>query len=303
MNRKVRYIIFCSVVVALFSSILFIVPDNKFLFKNAIGDCSGRTEFMYNALYVQKSEADVVLFGSSRTMNGINDSTFGKNKLLNLGYCRFGRNLDEFFIEEYLKTHQPKKLFLEIREEEGDNSHPLTPFLLPVSKIAEGFSALDADVFSNLYNKWLCNLKYTRNKIFQQNDTSGFSGDAAKGFWENKDVTEPAKLNGKRSEDSLELYDAKNPETLNRNSEFYFKKIKEQCDEKKVKLFFLYIPSYGNVYKRPTLEKNYSQFSTCVIPPDSIFCNSSNFADYNHLNKKGSNLFTVWFNNYLETVQ
>ncbi|MBA3680171.1 MAG: hypothetical protein H0W73_03140 [Bacteroidetes bacterium] len=287
--------------VLLFFAVLFIVPDKEFLFKNALGDCSGRAQFMYNALYTDKKEADVVLFGSSRIMNGVYDSAFGKNKILNLGYCRFGRNLDAFFIEEYLKTHQPKKIILEVRSEEGSNSHPLTPFLMPVSKIANDFYTLDGDVISNLYNKWLCNLKFTRSKIFTIEDATVFETKVQYGFWANLTDPDLIAITAKRVEDSLELLTETPQKKMNRNSEFYFEKIKKACDEKNVKLYFLYIPSFGNVYKRPALQKEYLTYATCIIPPDSVFCNSSNFADYNHLNKNGARQLSIWFNNYLES--
>jgi len=301
MKKRATYIVFCAALFLLFLFVLFTVPDNEFLYKNALGDCSGRTEFMYKALYIQDTKADVVLFGSSRTMNSINDSARGKNKLLNMGYCRFGRNLDAFFIEEYLKTHTPSKIILEIRESEGDNSHPLTPFLLPLEKIAEGFNTLDVDVLDHLYNKWLCNLKYLRGRIFSQTDTIVFTNSDTAGFWESKEVTASEILNKKRVEDSIEVRQIKNIDRMNANSEFYFKKIKALCAQKKVELFLLYIPSYGNLCKSPPLAKDYSHFGTIILPSDSIFTNSNNFSNYNHLNKKGANQLSHWLSNYLES--
>ncbi|MEO6303484.1 MAG: hypothetical protein ABIP51_09935 [Bacteroidia bacterium] len=299
MSNRIKYFIFCGALLVLFLAVFFAVPDNKFLFKNSLGDCSGRAQFMYNKLYNTKTKADVVLFGSSRIMNGVNDSTFGKNKILNLGYCRFGRDLDEFFVEEYLKSHQPSKIIIEVRGSEGDNSHPLTPFLMPVSKIAEEFYTLDVDVFSNLYNKWLCNLKYIRNKLFDKSDTLSFENNSEYGYWENYTEKDEKKLIDKRAEDSLELLTEK-PNVTNRNAEFYLSKIKELCEQKKIQLLFLYIPSYGNVCKTPELQKIYSENGTCILPPDSIFCNINNFADYNHLNKAGAKKFSLWLNKVLE---
>ena len=301
MNRKTKYIIFLVAIACFFFFILFVVPDKAFLFENSLGDCSGRAQFMYTALYKQDNNADVVFFGSSRTMNSINDTVKAKKKLLNLGYCRFGRNLDQFFIEEYLITHKPSEIILEVRADEGDNSHPMTPFLMPVSKIAEGFITPDVDVFSNLYNKWLFNLKYIRHNLFSKKDNTNFLSYDKQGFLENLTKTNVDDLNAKRAKDSIEVM-AENTEQkkLNHNSDFYFKRIKEVCDQKKVKIRFLYLPAYGNVYKKPLCKNAYSGYGQCIIPPDSIFCDPSNFADYNHLNGKGASKFSVWLNNFLE---
>jgi hypothetical protein len=103
MTARNKYYITFTLISLLIASVFFIQPPKSFLFQNAKGDCSGRSEFMYNALYTNKTNADVVLFGSSKTLNGINDSMLnrlGEETYLNLGYCRFGRNLDWFFIDE-----------------------------------------------------------------------------------------------------------------------------------------------------------------------------------------------------------
>src|SRR4051812_32433524 len=112
MKRRIKYLIFILLIITGVLIVFFTKPSPEFLFANAAGDCSGRSTFMYNALYTNQTNADVVFFGSSQTMNSINDSllnTFGKQKFLNLGYCRYGRNLDYFFIENYCNHHQPKK--------------------------------------------------------------------------------------------------------------------------------------------------------------------------------------------------
>ncbi len=60
------------------------------------------------------------------------------------------------------------------------------------------------------------------------------------------------------------------------------------------------MPSYGNLYKKPNNLDAYTKYGKCIIPPDSIFCNKTNFADYNHLNKKGAASFSSWLNRFLD---
>lgn len=299
MIKKIKFYIF--IILMLFSvlTIFFVKPTSAFLFKNVIGDCSGRAQFIYNKLYQNKSETDIVFFGSSRTMNGIIDSSITNRKIINLGYCRFGRNLDAFFIEEYLKMHNPKKIVLEVREDEGNNAHPLTPYLLPFSNIAEGFYTLDANVFSNLYNKWLCNLKYIRHTFFSTTKIEIYNSPNELGYWENLSKTDVKQLNEKRVFDSVNLTKLFSKK-INRNSAFYFKQLKTICNKHNVRLYFLFIPTYGNVYKKPFYLESYSKYGQCIIPNDSIFSNSANFADYNHLNKKGATSFSLWLNNFFE---
>ncbi len=296
MKRKFTYYIFLATICSLFLFILFIKPDKKFLFQNAIGDCSGRTEFIYDVLYHHPSQfnADVVLFGSSRTMNGFNDSTIGKTTYLNLGYCRFGRNLDAYFIEEYLKNHTPSKIVVEIRESEGNNSHPLTPFLLPVSQITEGFISPDLDVFKHLSNKWLYNLKYLRGCFFSKKTNSEFNNLKEKGFWENKEITLAKNLVKQKINDSIKLSNTTfQKESLNHNSKYYLNRIQKLCDKKHITLYFLYMPSYGNLTKKPHCENDYLKYGEVIVLEDDIFNNVDYYANYDHLSKKGSYFFSL----------
>ncbi len=179
---KAKYIITLSLVISLVVGVFFIEPPIAYLFFNSKGDCSSRSLFMYSAIYQNKTEKDVVLFGSSKTMCGINDSLLnqiGKERILNLGYCRFGRNLDMFFIKEYCKTHHPKKIVLEVRQIESGETHPLTPFLMPLNAFS-----FNQNIIEDLYNKWLCNLKYSRNKIFAKTKLASFPQLNQYGYWQ-----------------------------------------------------------------------------------------------------------------------
>lgn len=297
MKRRNIYLIFCAILVAFIIIVLCIKPTPEFLFANATGDCSGRSTFMYNALYNNNTNSDVVFFGSSQTMNGVNDSlvnSFGTTIFLNLGYCRYGRNLDYYFIERYCRQHRPQKIILEVRETEGDNTHAVTPFFLPVSDIAASFVTGNADVFKELYNKWLCNLKFIRGNIFG-NELSVLKMPVTQGFWQNRETGNIIRLNSERLKDSLfikqEIADRK---SLNRNSTFYFKKLKTLAAQKKIMLYFLYLGRYGNQQKRPAQERDYMNYGKVLIPPDSIFCDPQNFSNVNHLNNRGAAKLSLW---------
>jgi len=302
MSRRKKYLCFVSALGLLILLVLFIKPGNAFLFSNAKGDCSGRSVFMYNALYTDSSQIDAALFGSSKTMNGVNDSlmnSFNNAHFLNLGYCRFGRNLDYFFINEFCKKHHPKKIILEVRETEGDNTHALSPFFLSVSSISEGVVSGRTEVFEDLYNKWLCNLKYLRTKLFHKEikmDTLKIKH----GFWYGNKETDIQALIIKKNKDSIErITNQPTYSKMNSNSNYYFIKLKKLCSEKRIELYFLYLPSYGNLSKQPAQKKDYETFGKVLIPPDSIVCKSTNFSDYNHLNKQGADILSLWLKNAL----
>ncbi len=299
-SRKV-YIVLLLFFLALVLSLFLVKPDEAFLFQNAKGDCSGRSIFMYNALYKDRLNAKVVFFGSSRTMNDVNDSLMNASankRFLNLGYCRFGRNLDYFFVEEYCRLHHPDKIVLEVREEEGSASHPLTAFLLPVSEIAEGALYLDPALFKNLYNKWLCNLKFARGQIFGETPEEPAAVNTSHGFWYGNKATDIAPLIQKRHQDSLYLQrEGPQHPDFGLSPEYYFKKLKTLCKQKNIELCFLFLPSYGNLGGKPLQMKDYTVYGKTLMPPDTILKNVLNFSDYGHLNKRGADRLSIWLQN------
>ena len=295
MAAKNKYYITITIISLLITAVFIIKPPNSFLFQNTKGDCSGRSEFMYNALYTDKSNAEVVLFGSSKTLNGINDSMLnrlGNETYLNLGYCRFGRNLDWFFIEEYCKTHQPKKLILEVRQQEGDVTHPLTPFLLPLSEVAESALSFNKDFFSDIYNKWLCNLKFLRTCIFNTTNKMPVLLKIKGGYWPGNGKPSTAELNAYRYKDSVTMSMQKPDMVL--HSKNYFERLKKLCAAKHIQLCFLYLSNYGNVKSKPDCYETYKRYGRVLCVPDSLLQNPLDFSDLGHFNLKGANKTSHW---------
>lgn len=281
-------------------SVFMVEPDPGFLYANARGDCSGRSAFLYNAIYNAKNNYDVIFVGSSRTMNDINDSllnTLGGASYLNMGYCRYGRNLEYFFAREFCKTHRPKKIVVEVRGSEGDSPHPMTAFFMPASEVAEGFLTGRTETFSGLYDKFLCNLKFIRSKLF--NHPVGFdpAQDPVFGFWAREAHDDMNALNVEKRKDSLEVInETRGDERLNRNSEFYLKKLKTLCAETKASLYFLYLPGFGKSRQKPRHSNQLEELGHLLNPPDSIFCTPANFSDHGHLNRHGAWQLSLWLN-------
>jgi len=300
MKRRTKYILLCLVPAGALLAVLFAEPDKSFLFANDSGDCNGRSIFMYNALYNNPNQADVLLVGSSKTMNGINDSMLnrlGGQKFLNLGYCRFGRNLDYFFVEQYCHLHHPKALVLEVREHESQGSHPVSPFLLPLDQLAVSAFCMSGDFFPDLYNKWLCNLKFIRKKLFNPGaNTEVPPVDARAGFWYGYKPPVPEELKQQRYSDSCTLASEKpsSNEALNAGSEFYLSKIAALCKAKHMRLYLLYLSSYGNLWKTPASYESYLRYGAFLSVPDSILQDVNNFSDFGHFNLQGANKASLW---------
>ncbi len=298
MRLGFKYTLLSLVFLLPLAIILFIEPDRRFLFENARGDCSGRAFFMYKAIYESEYNPEIVYFGSSRTMNSVNDSLLSKGsefRHLNMGYCRFGRNMDCFFIKEYLQHHQPKSIVVEIRELEDGVAHPLTPFLLPLKDVATEAKHLDPNFFTHVYDKFLCNLKYLRAQIFQNDSSFKRQVNIYSGYWPRQELANPLTLWNERRKDSLKLHvDDHYNVAMNNSSASYFEEMAGLCKEKNIKVYYLYLPSFGNVCTLPALKKEYTKYGQLILAPDSIWKNAGNFSDYGHLNQKGAHVLSVW---------
>lgn len=298
MSRAFKYTLITLVFLFPFVFIFLIDPDPRFLFENAKGDCSGRALFMYSAIYQKEHNPEIVYFGSSRTMNSINDvmlSDGSKSKHLNMGYCRFGRNLDYFFISEYLRNHNPKNIVIEIRELEDDIAHPLTPFLLPLKDVVIEAKRLDPSFFNHVYDKFLCNLKYLRTQLFGNDSSLNRRVNVHSGYWPRPEMANPETLLKERQTDSLKLLANNNYKmTINEGSTTYFEEIAKLCNRLKTKVYFLYLPSFGNAHKEPALKNEYIKYGKLILAPDSIWKKARNFSDYGHLNQKGADELSIW---------
>jgi hypothetical protein len=126
-------IVFFLIPVAL---VVFFLPVNRRDASAALHeDCFNHAIWLHDRLFINPKPADVVFFGSSRTVNGVNDSLLNRRitniHFLNAGYCRFGTNLYPLLLQDVIKTKNIKKLILEVREGEDYFSHPIFPYLAP----------------------------------------------------------------------------------------------------------------------------------------------------------------------------
>lgn len=271
-------------------------PDRLFVFHYVRGDCYGRSEYLYQAIYRDSSYSELAFFGSSKTINGVNDSlltALSGKRYLNLGFFRFGRNLDAYLAGEYLAAHHPKAIVVEVREEEQSVPHPETPFLLPTKETWREITFLKKQAPEHLYNQWLCHLKYVRYRLLDPKSAPYIGSQGRYGFFELSQNVSVADLNKRRAADSVQFVRPAK-ETIDRSSKYYLDHIEKLAKQNGCRLYFLYLPSYGNLYKKPVSEKDYLKRGVLLIPPDSILCEAKNYGNSSHLNKRGAGSLALW---------
>lgn len=282
------------------TAIFFIKTNREFCYNYIKGDCDGRGKLLYKKMYEDNRKVDYLFVGSSKTWNDVNDELLEKlinasgsqARLFNVGYCRFGRNLDYLFCKEFFKRNKLRKIFLEVRADESTTSHPIYPYLANGREVLEGARALNSHLFPELYNHLLMNINYTRCNFDFETAEVNTTNPFLHGHNNIEKTISPEKL------DEFYKKEAENKENININStsyrfsNYYLSKIKKLCDSKNTELVFLYLPSYGNVNKTPAFKSEYEKWGKVIIGPDSIFSNKNYWKDEAHFNSFGADAYS-----------
>jgi hypothetical protein len=68
----------------------------------------------------------------------------------------------------------------------------------------------------------------------------------------------------------------------------------ELINEKNISLVFVYLPESGSKLRSPKRAEYYRSIAPLLIPPQSVFDDSTNWMDASHLNDKGSEILSEW---------
>ncbi len=283
--------------------LLFAIPANKkFAYHFIKSDCYNHSDWLY-ARMQDTASIDIAFIGSSRTIHAISDSLIESlmghadnpsQHVVNLGYCRFGRNLDFVIVKDLLTAKRIKKLVLEVREDED-----------PFSHLDFGYIASSRDLLQPVF----FNARYFTDfwKGLQMRVEWAKSGLKVRPV-ENGSHSIPSSIYGYGSSaislPAGEAHPSSLPESTMKFSiirgikmhypRHYIAEIAALAKANDVRLCFLYLPSFGYSQRMPREYLYYREFGQVLLPPEIIFSNHSNFMDVNHLNDLGSAQMAEW---------
>lgn len=282
--------------------VLFQLPYSlKFGFHfNKNVDCN--TSWIYYRLFENTKPIDVAFIGTSHTGCGVNDSLIEKKvdrlSVANLAYCTKGRNIHYLVAKQLIETKKPKIIFLEVMEYETVASHKDFPLIANNKALINSFSVHNLDFYSDLVSGIKYRFYFNRNELQNSNKYTApvnskedfnytpfhFTADSlflAKSFANNQ------KKYKQQSESSLTTINYSFPES-------YAKNIAELAKSNGIKIYFLYLPSLGNIDQRPLNIKFYESLGEVLIPPKSIYYDKSKWVDGEHFNYEGSKVLSNW---------
>ena len=303
MERKVfnYLLLIITPIILLLVGICAISPSDDFGFSYVKNDCSNQSLWLYKRMYVDTERIDVAFFGSSHTLRAINDSILNasdkKLHTANFGYCRFGRDLQYILFKKLLERMKISTAFFEVTETEPSYSHPDYAFLAESSDIFLPAFIQNQEFIKNRYDAFLFHLAYLRQQVFGVYH-SVKPCLRTYGYVSNNGKADSTYLQNQKEEKLKDLrsYDASN---VARKAElsfsfYYLNKIKELAAKNNCKVYFIYLPAYGNDVKNSLDSAFYKPYFETLLTPDSILSNYRNWQDEAHFNNEGAAHLTKW---------
>jgi hypothetical protein len=282
-------------------ALLLLIPVNQRLkYTGLKHDCFNHGIWIYDRIFNNNKSVDVAFFGSSHTINDVDDHLIEKHlakklTVANFGYCRLGRNLSYVLLKELLKKKHPRYVFLEVREDEDYFSHPIFPYVASDRDVLFPYLLFDAHYFSDIWTHFSYKTELLQDALFS-NENGVPVRDNAFGHSAFRDTVSPGVL--------AKVYREQNstkekPSKLIRDFHLafargYLKAIGRLCEQEKIKLIFLYLPSYGSGLKRPKERATYAKYGDVWLPPKKIFNKAANWHDSGHLNREGARELSLW---------
>lgn len=290
--------------------ILFALPYSTEFARHFIkDDCYNHGAWIFDRLTKNTTPIDIAFIGSSHTIHSFQEKKMeavleNKFHLANLGYCRFGRNLEYLFVKELLANKNPKLVVLEVHEDEAKNSHDIFPYLAGTKDLLVSPTFVNRDYFSDVFMGASARQEqFKANYIFQEKypepDLNPYGyGESdrvatADEFAKNKKGW--SKWVKRRSSSEIEQIQLKYPYS-------YLIKTINLLQSKKVPFVFVYLPESGSNFQKPLRFDFYKQFGEVLILPDSILNNPANWMDDMHFNNNGANLVSEWMAEQLKEI-
>lgn len=282
--------------------IIALLPVNKrLMYQGLKDDCFNHGIWIYDRIFNNPKPIDIAFIGSSHTINGINDKLISKEsdlgEVVNLGYCRLGRNFSYVLLKELLLKKKPKYLVIEVREDEDRYSHPIFPYIAQSSDVFFANPLFNKDILTDLWTHLTYKIEISQDMFYKHEIPVAIRTDDF-GFASSKDTAAISTLEEIKLKRSKPKYSMSKIEHdfYEKFAKVYLNKISELCIENNVKLVFLYLPGYGYSIEEPQEYETYIKLGEVLIPPKSILAGQANWHDENHLNQTGAKELSLWLN-------
>jgi len=283
-----------------FTTVAFLIlnfePERVTLWNSYPDDCDTRGQWIAEVIFNSTEPIDVAFLGSSHTINGIQDSLAGallssneNLRAVNLGYCRFGPEMNLIVLRDLLEHKKPKLVVIELNETVISSSHPMYPYYASNEDLMPG-NYFNQNVPANFYHGFLTRLTEIRNSCFDIAPDRKMSGYSRFGY------------RGYPSGNIPDLHTRNQPKFVSsgflRNAELSYsfawhERINALCNAHNCKVSYVYLPAFHEEIHPLEGLLQFGKFGPVFIPAKDL--KQRNFwRDQDHLNDEGSNFLTTW---------
>ena len=284
--------------------LLAVEPPRAFAWWFVRGDTRGRGVGIYRRAVEDTQPVDAVFVGTSATWYGVDDEaieralgTSGRSwRVLNCGYGRNGRNLDYVIARDQLEVRDVRHLFVEVRADEHEGSHPIFGFTAGTEDLLGAPFVADEGYVVDLYRGLGTRLDAARHQLLRLPWSLPADVDPHGILRFPEERTESVAVLD-RAWARRHAKGAKRGEsagTRMRRPRHYVQELAELAARRGTALHFFYLPTYGYPWAEMRHRALYEEFGDIWIPPEAIFREKSNWRDADHLNRSGQAPLAAW---------
>ncbi len=279
---------------------LFFIPINKkFSYNFVKGECDNKASWIYHRIFEDERQIDIAFSGASQTSCAIMDEAIeieltkqlGKNmKVVNLGYCRRGRDIQYVMLKELFRHKKPSVLIIEVAEDEPKKSHPVFPYLAENGDLLGSLIFINQRYFTNIWKGIVVRFEQLKSIVFQADDIE-YNAVSDFGYIPSTQIADAGDLSQNKAD--WQKRNSKSKPGLFRKmelnySKYYLQKIVKFAKKHNCEVMFLYLPESGSGMKNPLLKIFYTEFGNLIVLPGSITSDHSNWKDATHFNDTGA---------------
>jgi len=263
-------------------------------------DCDNRGSWIYQRIFTDTTSVDIAFIGTSRTINGIQDTLItrllsdvdGKKiNVANLGYCRFGTEMQFLIAKDLISKKKVRTIVLEVNEGLSGTSHPIYPYFAATEDLVHPASLMNQNTPSNYYNGFLARLTQLRATILSESQSEGtpLPNYGYRGY---PGTADPATLiepdaPHKRELNFIQRFDKIYPEA-------WIERTIALCRANNIEVLFVYLPSYHDQAQPQEELSFYQSHATVLIPEQKQLHRKSLWRDHDHLNDPGAQILSIW---------
>ncbi len=286
---------------------LFILPHSgEFAYHYIENDCYNHGSWIYSRLKNNPAPINIAFIGSSHSIHAFQEQKIEatlkmKNHVANLGYCRYGRDMEYILLKLLLRHKNPELVIIEVHEDEEKNSHEIFPYLAETKDLLMPPAIFHRDYLSHLITGASVRLegfkaKYLFRSVYPEAQREMY------GYAASDRIASEAEMN----ENKIAWQKRKNfnwAEDIQLKYPLgYLEKMAGELADRNIPFAFVYLPESGSELNEPKHVNYYKKFAPVLIPPTYIFEDRNNWMDASHLNDKGSAELSTWMAGEIDKI-